>query len=31
MDSILFMDKGQNIEDVNYEELISLRGHLYEY
>lgn len=31
MDRILFMDKGQIIEDGTYEELISLRGHFYEY
>ena len=31
MDRILFMDKGQIIEDGTYEELIALRGHFYEY
>ncbi len=31
MDRILFMDKGQIIEDGTYEELITLRGHFYEY
>ena len=31
MDRILFMDKGQIIEDGTYEELIILRGHFYEY
>ena len=31
MDHILFMDKGQIIEDGTYEELITLRGHFYEY
>ena len=31
MDRILFMDKGQIIEDGIYEELIALRGHFYEY
>ena len=29
MDRILFMDKGQIIEDGTYEELIALRGHFY--
>ena len=28
---IVFMDKGQIIEDGTYEELIALRGHFYEY
>ena len=31
MDRILFMDKGQIVEDGTYEELIALRGHFYEY
>ena len=31
MDRILFMDKGQIIEDGTYEKLIALRGHFYEY
>ena len=31
MDRILFMDKGQIVEDGTYEELITLRGHFYEY
>ena len=31
MDRILFMDKGQIIEDGTYEELIALRGRFYEY
>ena len=31
MDRIVFMDKGQIIEDGPYEELIALRGHFYEY
>ena len=31
MDRILFMDRGQIIEDGTYEELIALRGHFYEY
>ena len=31
MDRILFMDKGQIVEDGTYEELIDLRGHFYEY
>lgn len=31
MDRILFMDKGRIIEDGTYEELITLRGHFYEY
>lgn len=31
MDRILFMAKGQIIEDGTYEELIALRGHFYEY
>ena len=31
MDRILFMDKGQIIEDGTYEELIALHGHFYEY
>ena len=31
MDRIVFMDKGQIIEDGTYEELIALRGHFYEY
>lgn len=31
MDRILFMDKGQIIEDGTYEDLIALRGHFYEY
>ena len=31
MDRILFMDKGQIIEDGTYEELIALRGNFYEY
>ncbi len=31
MDRILFMDKGQIIEDGTYEELIALRGHFYEH
>ena len=31
MDRILFMDKGQIIEDGTYKELITLRGHFYEY
>ena len=31
MDRILFMDKGQIIDDGTYEELIALRGHFYEY
>ena len=31
MDRILFMDKGQIIEDGTYEELIAIRGHFYEY
>ena len=31
MDRILFMDKGQIIEDGTYKELIALRGHFYEY
>ena len=31
MDRILFMDKGQIVEDGTYEELTALRGHFYEY
>ena len=31
MDRILFMDKGEIVEDGTYEELITLRGHFYEY
>lgn len=31
MDRILFMDKGQIIEDGTYEELMALRGRFYEY
>ena len=31
MDRILFMDKGEIVEDGTYEELIVLRGHFYEY
>lgn len=31
MDRILFMDKGKIVEDGTYEELITLRGHFYEY
>ena len=31
MDRILFMDKGEIVEDGTYEELIGLRGHFYEY
>jgi len=28
---ILFMDKGEIVEDGTYEELVALRGHFYEY
>lgn len=31
MDRILFMDKGQIVEDGTYEELMALKGHFYEY
>ena len=31
MDRILFMDKGESVEDGTYEELIALRRHFYEY
>ena len=31
MDRILFMDKGQIVEDGTYEELMALKGRFYEY
>ena len=31
MDRILFMDKGEIVEDGTYEELIAMRGRFYEY
>ena len=31
MDRIIFMDRGQIVEDGTYEELIVLRGRFYEY